>query len=180
MKQLFFNILGVIVLMTCAGTIPATASEDGAQEGYKTYELSEFFVSIPAEFVKQEGWSSETNMRLNSEAYNLRDDGEEYSSSATIDVYYVEGDIPNINEYAANWQIGVRLTDGATDEPIIEGNTVLLHSYYDVDDGTVHNWRFTLINGDGRVAGGMVSYHSSEAKYYEGILRPLIQSIQFK
>ena len=41
MKQLFFNILGVFALMTCVGTIPAAASQDGAQEGYKTYELSE-------------------------------------------------------------------------------------------------------------------------------------------
>ena len=180
MKRISINLTLVVVSLVLALSVNTSRAADTETDEYKTYELSQFFVNIPSEFVKQEGWSSENNMRLNSEAYNLHDDGEEYSSSATIDVYYVEGNILDINEYAANWQVGVRIADGACDEPIIEGNIVLLHSYYEVGEGMMNNWRFTLINDDGRIAGGMVSYHSDDAKYYENILMPIIQSIQFK
>ena len=36
------------------------------------------------------------------------------------------------------------------------------------------------INEDGRVAGGTISYYGADAKFYDGIVMPIIQSIQFK
>jgi hypothetical protein len=70
--------------------------------------------------------------------------------------------------------------DEVCDEPIIEGNTVIMRSKSELVEGFVVYWRFIVINKDGRVAGGTISYYGADAKFYDGIVMPIIQSIQFK
>jgi hypothetical protein len=70
--------------------------------------------------------------------------------------------------------------DETCDEPVIEGNTIILRSTSDVDDGYVIYWRFIVINEDGKTAGGTISYYDGDAKFYDGIVMPIIESIQFK
>ena len=132
-------------------------------EGYKALDFPGFTVSIPNEFEKSEGWSSESQMSFNSNAVNVRDDGEEYLSSATISLYEMETDMEEV-----------------CDEPIVEGNTVILRSTIDTGYGLSVSWRFIVINEDGKTAGGTISYHEGDTKVYQGIVRPIIQSIQFK
>ena len=149
-------------------------------EGYNTFELTGFYVSLPAEFQKSEGWSTETTMSFNSDAVNLRDDGDEYGSSATVNVYDVEGRIGNLSEYAENMKWSVKAMDEDCEDPVVEGNTILLRSTSDVGNGYLINWRFLVVNDDGKTAGGTISYRSEEAKFYDSIVNPIIQSIQFK
>ena len=151
-----------------------------APEGYKTFELTGFQVSVPDEFNKSEGWSSESTISLNSDACHVWEDGEEYSSSATINAYDYEGNVTDLNEYAQNMLWSVKAMDETCDEPVVEGNTIILRSTSEVGDGYLINWRFLVVNEDGKIAGGTISYRGEETKFYEGIVIPIIQSIQFK
>lgn len=184
MKKLLisFLILAAIVA-TASFSVQCNATETGqdiASQPCKTYQVKGFSVDIPEEFVKSEGWSSETNMRLNSEASHMMEDGEEYSSSATIDVYQFDDQIQDLNQCAITMKCSREALDEKCDDPIVADDTILLRTSYDVDDDIVINWHFMVRNADGRLAGGVISYHGKEAKYYDCIVKPIIQSIQFK
>ena len=177
MKKLILMSLAASVAMILCVSNKAFAA---VPEGYKTIDYPAFTVSIPNEFEKSEGWSCETQMSFNSNAVNVRDDGDEYLSSATINVYETEGEIDELNEFAQNMKGSATAMDEVCDEPIVEGNTVILRSTIELDEGYLINWRFVVINENGKVAGGTISYHVGDAKYYEGIVMPIIQSVQFK
>ena len=177
MKKLFLMSLAASVAMVLCVSNKAFAA---VPEGYKTIDFPGFTVSIPNEFEKSEGWSCETQMSFNSNAVNVRDDGDEYLSSATITVYETEGEIDELNEFAQNMMWSAKAMDEVCDEPIVEGNTVILRSTIELDEGYLINWRFNVINENGKVAGGTISYHVGDTKYYEGIVMPIIQSVQFK
>ena len=168
-----------VALLLCLGAADAHAT---APQGFKTLDYPGFTVSIPDEFEKAEGWSSESQMSFNSNAVNVRDDGEEYLSSATISVYETETDLEDLdlNEAAQNMMWSARAMDEACDEPVVEGNTVILRSTIDTGYGLLVSWRFIVVNGDGTTAGGTISYNEGDAKFYQGIVMPIIQSISFK
>ena len=175
-KFILITIAVCVAMFVCVGNKAFAAVPDG----YKTHQLTGFSVGLPAEFVKADGWSSESNLSFNSNAVNVRDDGDEYLSSANINVYDMDGDIEEINEYAQNMVGSAKAMDEVCDEPIVEGNTVILRSTIELDEGYLINWRFNVINENGKVAGGTISYHVGDTKYYEGIVMPIIQSVQFK
>lgn len=179
MKKLIMMALAASVAMVwCAGSKAIAA----VPEGYKTLDFPSFTVSLPNEFEKSEGWSSESQKSFNSNAVKVRDDGDEYLSSANISIYETETYFEdlNMNEYAENMTGSARAMEEVCDEPIIEGNTVILRSTSDVGDCIVIYWRFIVINEDGKTAGGTISYYGGDAKFYDGIVMPIIQSIQFK
>ncbi|MBR5726387.1 MAG: hypothetical protein IKX56_06615 [Muribaculaceae bacterium] len=180
MKKTVHHIImaAVILVTTIGGSVSHAAA--AVPEGYKTFELTGFYVSLPDEFNKSEGWSTETTMSFNSDAVHEWEDGDEYSSFATVNVYDVDGTIENIGEYAENMKWSVKAMDETCDDPIVNGNTVLLRSTSEVGDGYLINWRFLVINENGKTAGGTISYRGEEAKYYDNIVTPIIQSIQFK
>lgn len=171
--------MAAAMVMTALCSSPIQAATP-VSEGHKTIELTGFYVSVPEEFEKSEGWSCESNMSFNSNATNIRDDGEEYLSSATINVYDMDGSIAELNEYAQNMMWSAKAMDETCDEPVVEGNTAILRSTSDVGDGYMINWRFLVVNEDGKIAGGTISYRGEDAKFYDGIVTPIIQSIQFK
>ena len=176
------NIFLITLAASFAMLFTSSKAFAAVPEGYKTLNFPGFTVSIPNEFEKSEGWSSESQMSFNSNAVNVRDDGEEYLSSATISVYETETDMEdlNLNEVGQNMMWSAKAMDEACDEPIINGNTIILRSTIDTGYGLLVSWRFIVINEDGRTAGGTISYHEGDAKFYEGIVMPIIQSIQFK
>lgn len=176
MEKIFKTIVTVSVFMAM-WAITGNAAETYV---FKTYQLTNFSVDIPEEFNLSEGWSSETNLRFDSDARHEWDDGDEYSSSATIDIYEFDGTIENLTEYANNMVWSVKALDEECDDPIVEGNTALLRSTSEVGDGYLINWRFLVVNTGGKIAGGTISYRGEEAKFYDGIVKPIIQSIRFK
>ena len=175
-KFIMMSLAASVAMVLCVSSKAFAAVSDG----YKTIDYPAFTVSLPAEFEKSEGWSCETQMSFNSNAVNVRDDGDEYLSSATISVYETEGEIDEINDFAQNMKGSATAMDEVCDEPIVEGNTVILRSTIELDEGYLINWRFVVINENVKVAGGTISYHVGDAKYYEGIVMPIIQSVQFK
>lgn len=175
-KFIMITLAASVAMILCVGNKALAAVPDG----YKTHELTGFSVSLPSEFVKADGWSSESNLSFNSNAINVRDDGDEYLSSANINVYDMDGDIEELNEYVQNMVGSAMAMDEICDEPIVEGNTVILRSRSELDEGFLVYWRFIVINQDGKIAGGTISYYGGDAKFYDGIVTPIIQSIQFK
>lgn len=174
-----------IIMMTLAASVAMVLCVNNkafaaVPDGYKTHELPGYRVSLPAEFEKSDGWSSDDNLSFNSNAINVRDDGDEYLSSANINVYEMEGDIEELNDYVQNMVGSARAMDEVCDEPIVEGNTVIVRSISELDEGYVVYWRYIVINEDGRIAGGTISYYGADAKFYDGIVMPIIQSVQFK
>ena len=120
-------------------------------------------------------------MSFNSNAVNVRDDGDEYLSSVTFNVYETEGDISELNEYAENMKGSAMAMEEKVEDPIIEGNTIIMRSTVDFDEEYYYvNWRFVVFGENGKVAGGTISYHCGDAKFYDGIVTPIIQSIEFK
>lgn len=179
MKRTFSFIMATAILMTTIGGSVGHAAA-AVPEGYKTHELTGFYVSLPDEFDKAEGWSTESTMSFNSNASHVWDDGEEYTSFATVNVYDVDGTIENIGEYAENMKWSAKAMDEECDEPIVDGNTVLLRSTSEVGDSFLINWRFLVVNDNGKTAGGTISYRNEEAKFYDGIVKPIINSVKFK
>lgn len=175
-RFILMSLAACVAMVWCAGSKAFAA----VPEGYKTIELTGFHVSIPGEFEKSEGWSSEYSKSFNSNAINIRDDGEEYLSSATINVYDDTGSIDEMNQYAQNLTGSAQAMEEVCDEPVIEGNTIILHSTSDLGDGYLINWRFLVVNEDGKIAGGTISYRDGDAKFYDCIVMPIIQSVQFK
>ena len=173
------TIAASVAMVLCFNAVNAYAA---APEGYKTLDFPGFTVSLPDEFQKSEGWSSESQMSFNSNAVNVRDDGDEYLSSATITLYEMDTDMEdlNMNEAAQNVLWSAKAMEEVCDEPIIEGNTIMLRSTIDTGYGLLVSWRFIVINEDGKTAGGTISYHEGDTKVYQGIVKPIIQSIQFK
>ena len=178
MKNFILITLAASLAMLCSSNMVFAA----VPEGYRTLDFPGFTVSIPNEFEKSEGWSSESQMSFNSNAVNVRDDGEEYLSSATITLYEMDTDMEdlNMNEAAQNVLWSAKAMEEVCDEPIIEGNTIMLRSTIDTGYGLLVSWRFIVINEDGTTAGGTISYHEGDTKVYQGIVMPIIQSIQFK
>ena len=86
-KFILITIAVCVAMFVCVGNKAFAAVPDG----YKTYQLTGFSVGLPAEFEKADGWSSESNLSFNSNAVNVRDDGDEYLSSANINVYDMDG-----------------------------------------------------------------------------------------
>ncbi len=173
------TIAASVAMVLCFNAVNARAA---APEGYKALDFPGFTVSLPDEFQKSEGWSSESQMSFNSNAVNVRDDGDEYLSSATINLYEMDTDMEdlNLNEVGQNMMWSAKAMDEVCDEPNIEGNTVIMRSTIDTGYGLLVSWRFVVINSDGRTAGGTISYNEGDAKVYEGIVMPIIQSVQFK
>ena len=178
MKNIFLITLAASFAMLFTSSKAFAAVPDG----YKTLDFPGFTVSIPNEFEKSEGWSSESQMSFNSNAVNVRDDGDEYLSSATITLYETETDMEdlNLNEAAQNMMWSAKAMEEACDEPIVEGNTVMLRSTIDTGYGLLVSWRFIVINEDGKTAGGTISYHEGDTKAYKGIGVTSIQCIQLK
>ena len=86
----------------------------------------------------------------------------------------------NMNEAAQNMMWSAKAMEEVCDEPIVEGNTIMLRSTIDTGYGLLVSWRFVVINEDGKTAGGTISYHEGDTKVYQGNVMPIIQSIQFK
>lgn len=176
-RLLKISVAATVALAFCTSAFRADAA---VPEGYKTIKVGGFLVSIPAEFEKSEGWSSESQMSFNSNAVNVRDDGEEYLSSVTFNVYETEGDISELNQYAENMKGSAMAMEENVEEPIIEGNTLMMRSTINLDEGYLINWRFVVFGENEKVAGGTISYHCGDAKFYDCIVTPIIQSIEFK
>jgi len=187
MRKLLFSVTTLAIVMGMCPVMAGAAEPDEAQ-GSKTYKLPSFTFAVPGEFNKGSDWQCyETHYRFDSEAINLWDDGSEYGSSCTIDIDGTDASsIYDIQDFAVRLKIMHENMDEVCDDPVVEGNTILMRTLEPLqdddgnDDGYNVYWRFAVFGGDQRMAIGVVSFRDKEEKYYNDVAKGIVQSINFK
>ncbi len=191
MKKAFisFAIVAAGLLMASCGSkgsgSSSAATEVVVPDGYKTYEFTNFTISVPEEFTpgEEQNYDGSTTVRFSSEKLLLHDDGDEYSSSAYIDCGSMTGGATpsQIKETAQNLKLGQEATGETCDEPTIDGNAILMRHYYTNDDGSkVITWRWWIVSDDGKNIAGSIYYDGSESKYYDDVAKKIVKTIKMK
>ena len=160
-------------------------AEAAVPNGFKTYEFANFSISVPEDFIpgEEQDYGGSTTVRFATEKMVKHDDGEEYSSSATIDCGYVaDGSTPSqIKEVASTMKLSQEAAGETCDEPIIDGNTILMRHYIDSGKGyKVITWRWWILSDSGKSVAGNISYSDTEGKYYDGIAQQIVKTIKMK
>ena len=197
MKKIYqFAIVAVaaITLAACGGKGGAQAAEGAAEaaeqetavpEGYKTHEFAHFTISLPEEFTTsgEQDYGVSTSVRFDSEATLMLDGDEETLSSATIDCGFMsDGAKPSqIKETAQNLKLGQEAAGETCDEPVIDGNIILMRHYHDNGDGQKGiTWQWWIVSESGNNISGNIFYPESQAKYYDGMAQKIVKTIKFK
>ena len=97
-----------------------------------------------------------------------------------INVFETDVELDDLNEYAENMTWSVKAMEETVVETTVEGNTMIMRTTSEIDYGHVVYWHFLVIGGNGKAAGGTISYYEGDAKFYDSIVTPIIQSIKFK
>lgn len=164
------------------GKDSATVAADAAPTGYKSFEFTKFSVCVPEEFKTSYDANSD-NARFDSDKMLKHDDGQEYSSSATIDVGFLEsGGTPSqIKETAQTMKLSQEATGETCDEPIIDGNTILMRHYHTNDSGEkLITWRWWIVSDSGKNINGNIAYPEKESKFYDGVAQNIVKNIKIK
>ena len=148
MKKVLFSVVAAGLLVTSCGNKAAATSTEASSEqqseqveaavpdGYKTHEFANFTISLPEEFTTSYDASSD-NVTFSSEATLKLDNGEEVSSSANVNCgFMTDGAKPaQIKETAATMKASQEASGETCDEPIIDGNIILMRHWYDPGEG---------------------------------------------
>jgi len=151
-------------------------------EGFKTHEFNNFSISVPEEFTTSSDASSDFTS-FSSEATLKLDNGEETTSSAHIDASFMsDGAKPaQAKETAATMKSSQEAAGETCDEPVIDGNIILMRHYHDSGEGyKVITWRWWIVSEDGKNVAGNIYYPETQAKYYDAIVTPMVKSIKIK
>ena len=151
------------------------AAEAAVPDGFKTHEFAHFTISLPEEFT--------TTVRFDSEAPLKLENGEETTSSATIDCGFMsDGAKPaNIKETAATMKASQEAAGETCDEPKIDGNVILMRHYHELDEGEKGvTWRWWIVSESGGNVSGNIFFPESQAKVYEPLVEQIVKSIKLK
>ena len=89
----------------------------------------------------------------------------------------------NMKDYANNLKMMREQQNEICEEPVIEGNTMILRTHYNTGDSDneyqFNNIWFTVVDGDKGV-GGTISYVQEEADAYDSVVAPIVKSIKIK
>ncbi len=193
-KALFsFAIVAAGLLVVSCGSKGGNSQQQAGEQaevvvpdGYKTYEFAHFTMSVPEEFTpgEEQDYGGPTNVRYTSEKMLMHDDGDEYTSSATIDCGYAGAEgatTSQIKEVATNLKLSQEAAGETCDEPVIDGNIVLMRHYNDSGDGyKMITWRWWILTDSGKGISGNINYPETEAKYYDGLAQKIVKTIRFK
>jgi hypothetical protein len=187
MKALFSFAIVVAGLFVAScggkGSSGHAAEEVVVPEGFTTYEFANFSISVPEEFTTSDA-PDNLNVRFSSEAMLKHDDGEEYSSGAYIDCSFMNSGATTaqIKETATNMKLSQEAAGEICNEPVIDGNFILMRHYHDNEDGgaKVITWRWWIVNEDGKNIAGDIYYPDTEAKYYDDVAKKIVKTIKMK
>ena len=195
MKKVFLSIAIVtagLFVASCGSKAasPATEASEEQQteaeatvpDGFKTHEFAHFSIALPDEFTTGSDASSD-NATFSSEATLTLENGEEVSSSANINCGFMSGGATpaQIKETAATLKASQEATGETCDEPIIDGNIILMRHWYDPGEGyKVITWRWWIVSDDGKNVAGNIYYPDTQAKYYDGMAQKIVKSIKIK
>ncbi|MBR1465127.1 MAG: hypothetical protein IJ607_02060 [Bacteroidaceae bacterium] len=184
-KLIVFHILTLLAfaMVSCGNNGNAQAStEETLPEGYKAFEFTNFSISVPEEF-KTTSEPASDNVRFESEAMLKLDNGDEVSSSAYIDASFMTGGAKpdDIKQTAAMLKSGQEAAGETCEEPVIDGNTILMRHFYTNDDGEkVITWRWWILSEDGKNVAGDIYFPESQEKFYGDVAKNIVKSIKIK
>lgn len=177
-----------IILAACGGKGGSTqaAEADGQEtavpDGFKTHEFAHFSISLPEEFTTSYDATSD-NVTFESGAMLKLDNEEETSSSANVNCGFMAGGATpaQIKETASTMKASQEATGETCDEPIIDGNIILMRHWYDPGEGyKVITWRWWIVSESGDNIAGNIYYPDTQAKYYDGLAQKIVKTIKFK
>lgn len=198
MKKTFLTIVVVaagLLVTSCGNKAAAPAAEASGEqaelaeaavpEGFKTHDFANYSISLPEEFTTsgEQDYGGSTTVRFSSEALLKLDDGEEVSSSATIDCgFMADGAQPaQVKDTAATMKASQEAAGETCDEPVIDGNIILMRHYNDLGDGHKGiTWRWWIVSDDGKNISGNIFYPDTQAKYYDGLAQKIVKTIKLK
>lgn len=188
------RILCSIAIITIAGTAMIACGNKSEQntasvesslsvtpKGYKIHEFAHFTISVPEEFTTSDEMNSDI-VRFSSEASNKWDDGNEHSSTATIDSYFmVDSSTSDIKTIANTMKLSEEAKGETCEKPEIDGNIITMRSYHSLDEGGKFiTQRFWIVGKDGKHVGGNLSYNEKESKFYDAAFFSIVQSVKIK
>ena len=161
------------------------AAEAAVPDGFKTHEFAHFTISLPEEFTTtgEQDYGGTTTVRFDSEAPLKLENGEETTSSATIDCGFMsDGAKPaNIKETAATMKASQEAAGETCDEPKIDGNVILMRHFHELDEGDKGvTWRWWIVSESGANVSGNIFFPESQAKVYEPLVEQIVKSIKLK
>ena len=194
MRKVIVMALTATVMMLAAScgnkSANAQSEETVVPEGYQTYDTPNFNISVPKDFKKTALCNDKDLLQFDADTLLMHSDGEKYSSSIRVDAAFntgwstdLMGNAFNMKDYANNLK-GMREQDNETcEEPVIDGNTMILRTYYNTGD-TENEYRFNniwfaVVDGDKAVS-GTISYVQEEADTYDSVVVPIVKSIKIK
>lgn len=194
MKKALFRFVVVafaaIAISSCGGKGSASpAGEEQAEavvpEGYKTHEFAHYSISVPEEFATsgESDYGGTTTVRFSSESMLKLDDGTEVSSSATIDCGSTsDGAKPaQVSETASTMKASQEAAGETCDEPVIDGNIILMRHCHDIGDGQKGiTWRWWIVSESGVNVSGNIFYPETQSKYYDGVAEKIVKTIRIK
>lgn len=196
MKALFsFAVLAfaAITISSCGGKGSASPAGEGQAEqaeavvpdGFKTHEFAHYSISVPEEFTTsgESDYGGTTTVRFSSESMLKLDDGAEVSSSATIDCGSMsEGATPaQAKETAATMKASQEAAGETCDEPVIDGNIIMMRHYHDIGDGQKGiTWRWWIVSENGVNVSGNIFYPETQSKFYDGVAEKIAKSVRIK
>ena len=194
MKKALFVIATVAAGLFVASCGNKNANSQSAEavvpEGYQTYETSNFSISVPKDFKKTDLSNDNDHLQFDAETLLKHSDGDEYTSSIKVDAAFntgwstdLMGNAFNMKDYANNLKMMREQQNEICEEPVIEGNTMILRTHYNTGDSDneyqFNNIWFTVVDGDKGV-GGTISYVQEEADTYDSVVMPIVKSIKIK
>ena len=138
------------------------AAEAAVPDGFKTHEFAHFTISLPEEFTTtgEQDYGGTTTVRFDSEAPLKLENGEETTSSATIDCGF--------------------MSDGAKPANI-DGNVIMMRHFHELDEGDKGvTWRWWIVSESGGNVSGNIFFPESQAKVYEPLVEHIVKSIKLK
>ena len=189
-------LMSIAMMAVAALGVVACGEKTGAQEagqqteaavpdGFKTHEFAHFTISLPEEFTTtgEQDYGGTTTVRFDSEAPLKLENGEETTSSATIDCGFMsDGAKPaNIKETAATMKASQEAAGETCDEPKIDGNVILMRHFHELDEGEKGvTWRWWIVSESGGNVSGNIFFLESQAKVYEPLVEQIVKSIKLK
>ena len=189
MKKAFlcFAIVAAGLLVASCGSkgSGSATTEVVVSDGYKTYEFANFTISVPEEFTpgEEQNYDGSTTVRFDSERRLKLDDGDEYSSSATINCGSMAGGATpsQIKETAQTMKLSQEATGETCDEPVIDGNIILMRHYHDTSEGNKFiTWRWWIVSDSGMNISGSIDYPDTQSKYYDDVAKKIVKTIRIK
>jgi hypothetical protein len=93
-----------------------------------------------------------------------------------------EGATPaQAKETAATMKASQEAAGETCDEPVIDGNIIMMRHFHDIGDGQKGiTWRWWIVSENGMNVSGNIFYPETQSKFYDGVAEKIAKSVKIK